>query len=353
MGFLATREVEVCSASELVAQYVGQTGPQTQKMFQKALGKVLFIDEAYRLASGPFGKEAVDEIVNLVTLPKYKSKLVVVLAGYDRDINHLLASNPGFGSRFSEVIEFPNLSPQHCQELLVRLLEDKKLGVSSLRAPSAVTKVQALFQTLSGLPGWGNARDVESLATSLFGKVISALVSPPCLDVAAKRVYATMNEMIKERRQRAEDASAFQTAAARQLGDALTQSWHAKPDRPPPYKIVEKAAILKKAALPPVTPEGADPEGDQLGHECGEREPGVSDEAWRKLEERKAKSKHRLKTVKKSELKKEEEVQQRLIASGRCVMGFEWLRVEGGFQCAGGSHYMSLDDIWKAYGIAL
>lgn len=217
MGFLATTEVEICSASELIGEYVGQTGPKTREMFQKALGKVLFIDEAYRLASGSyegsqggsFGKEAVDEIVNLVTSPKYKNRLVVVLAGYDQDINHLLATNPGFGSRFSEVIEFPNISPKHCQELLVRLLQDKKLGVGSLDLPSVVAKVQGCFETLSGLPDWGNARDVENLAKSIFGRIISSSVSPPCLDVAAACVYDEMTKMIEERRKRAEAALMF------------------------------------------------------------------------------------------------------------------------------------------------
>lgn len=212
MGFVASKEVEVCSASELVAEYIGQTGPKTQRVFQKALGKVLFIDEAYRLADKWFGKEAVGEIINLVTLPKYKNRLVVILAGYDQDINHLLATNPGFGSRFSEVVEFSNISPVHCQELLVRLLQDRKLGVGSLRSPAVVANTQALFQTLSDLPGWGNARDVENLATSLFGKVISAPVSPPCLDMAIESVYEEMNEMIAERRKRAEDSTGFQTA---------------------------------------------------------------------------------------------------------------------------------------------
>lgn len=217
MGFLATTEVEVCSASELIGEYLGQTGPKTQKMFQKALGKVLFIDEAYRLAGGSsdggksnsYKKEAVDEIVNLLTLPRYKNRLVVVLAGYDKDINHLLATNPGFGSRFSEVVEFPNLSPKHCQELLVQLLQDKKLDVSSLHHPSAVAKVQAFFQTLSDLPDWGNARDVENLATSLFGRIISSPVSPPSLNVAVECVYDEMNEMIAERKKRAEAAVGF------------------------------------------------------------------------------------------------------------------------------------------------
>ncbi|KAL2278628.1 hypothetical protein FJTKL_14346 [Diaporthe vaccinii] len=212
MGFLATREVEVCSASELIAEYVGQTGPKTQKMFQKALGKVLFIDEAYRLADKRYGKEAVDEIVNLVTLPKYKNRMVVVLAGYDQDINHLMATNPGFGSRFSEVLQFSNLSPHHCQELLVRLLQDKKLEVSGLRSPRVAAKIEASFQTLSRLPGWGNARDIENLATSLFGKVISSPASVPSMGVPIAWAYKKMDEMITERRKRAEDVAGFSTA---------------------------------------------------------------------------------------------------------------------------------------------
>lgn len=216
MGFLATKEVEVCSASELIGEYIGKTGPKTQRMFQRALGKVLFIDEAYRLAEKRYGKEAVDEIVNLVTLPKYKNRLVVVLAGYDQDINHLLATNPGFGSRFSEFIEFSNLSPDHCYQLLVRLLQDRKLGVAKLRQEWVAAKIQESFQTLSHLPGWGNARDVENLATSLFGKVVSAPVSPPCLNVLIKWVNEEMNEMITERRKRAKDAAGFKTATDQQ-----------------------------------------------------------------------------------------------------------------------------------------
>lgn len=225
MGFVAYKEVEVCSASELIAKYIGQTGPKTQRVFQKALGKVLFIDEAYRLAyTRWFGQEAVDEIVNLVTLPKYKKRLVVVLAGYDQDINHLLATKPGFGSRVSEVIEFSIIPPNNCQELLVRLLQDMNLGVGNLRSSAVRAKIRSLFQTLSDLPGWGNARDVENLVTSLFGKVFSAPVSPPCLDMAIEWVYEEMDEMITERRKRAEDAAGFQRETYRQYVQCATKT---------------------------------------------------------------------------------------------------------------------------------
>lgn len=138
-----------------------------------------------------------------------------MLAGYDPDINHLLATNPGFRSRFPEVIEFPNLSPSHCHELLVRRLQEKKLRVDSLRSSSVAAQIHTSFQTLPQLPGWGNARDVESLETSIFGKVVAAPVSSPCLDVAIECVYVKMSEMITERRKRAEDAADFPTATFR------------------------------------------------------------------------------------------------------------------------------------------
>ena len=87
MGFLASAEVVECSATDLMGQYVGHTGPKVQKLFDKALGKVLFVDEAYRLAKGQFAKEAMDEIVDSVTKDRYFKKLVIILAGYEADIN--------------------------------------------------------------------------------------------------------------------------------------------------------------------------------------------------------------------------------------------------------------------------
>ena len=65
MGFLATAELIDVSATDLVAQYIGQTGPKVQQLLDKALGKVLFIDEAFRLGEGHFAKEAMDELSRL------------------------------------------------------------------------------------------------------------------------------------------------------------------------------------------------------------------------------------------------------------------------------------------------
>src|SRR3954465_15657636 len=126
MGFLSTAEVVECSATDLVGQYVGQTGPKTQKLLEKALGKVLFIDEAYRLTEGVFAKEAMDEIVDCITKPKFAQKLIIILAGYDADINRLMSINPGLTSRFPEALQFNGLNPDDCTRLLTKLLRGQK-----------------------------------------------------------------------------------------------------------------------------------------------------------------------------------------------------------------------------------
>lgn len=96
MGFLASADVIESSATDLVGQYVGQTSPKTQRLLEKAMGKVLLIDEAYRLGEeGPFAKEAIVEVVDCITKPKFKQKLIIILAGYDNDVNQLMAVNPG------------------------------------------------------------------------------------------------------------------------------------------------------------------------------------------------------------------------------------------------------------------
>ena len=129
MGILSSSEYLECSASDLVAEYVGQTAQKTRDVLKKGLGRVLFIDEAYRLCEGQFAHEAVNELVDSLTKPQFMGKVVVILAGYNDDINRLLRINPGLSSRFPEEVLFENMEPQECLELLRRELNKSNIKV--------------------------------------------------------------------------------------------------------------------------------------------------------------------------------------------------------------------------------
>ncbi|XDG05119.1 hypothetical protein ABKA04_004734 [Annulohypoxylon sp. FPYF3050] len=199
LGFLATTEIVECSASDLIGKYIGQTAPKTRAVFEKGLGKVLFIDEAYQLVSDhkySYTSEAVGEMVALLTQERYHNKIVVILAGYDGDMNKLLAANPGLSSRFPQAIDFKNLAPQDCRELLLNSLKPRQVFEETVT--SRQDRIDRLFVQLAELPSWGNARDVKTLAKS----VMSTALIKGAID--ADSVVQEMKEMLLERRKRAQ-----------------------------------------------------------------------------------------------------------------------------------------------------
>ncbi|OKL58227.1 hypothetical protein UA08_06552 [Talaromyces atroroseus] len=213
MGLLASAEVIEASATDLVGQYVGQTGPKTQSLLETALGKVLFIDEAYRLADGVFAKEAMDELVDCITKPQFAQRLIIILAGYDSEINQLMSTNPGLTSRFPESIQFKPFCPTDCFELLHNLLLKRKkdlknkgqadLDLAVFECPSHDFKesLSSSFDRLSKVEGWANARDVGSLAKGIFKRVISAY-NGRALALTEEMVLGELDSMIKERSKR-------------------------------------------------------------------------------------------------------------------------------------------------------
>lgn len=205
MGLLSDIEVIDCSASDLIGQYVGHTGPKTKDQLEKALGKVLFIDEAYRLAEGGFATEAINELVDQLTKPQFKGKLIVILAGYDKDINDLIAINPGLSSRFPEEIVFPNMRIGDCLKLLEKELQQKQIEAPPLTGETSPqqTELVHILEQLANLPSWGNARDMQTMAKTLIGTVFKAQPSSAePLRLSYEQIIDCARTLLNDRRSR-------------------------------------------------------------------------------------------------------------------------------------------------------
>ena len=294
LGFLATAEVVECSATELVGQYVGQTGPKTQRLLEKGLGKVLFIDEAYRLAEGHFAKEAMDEIVDSITKPKFAQKLIIILAGYDADINRLMSINPGLTSRFPETLLFKGLDPDESVRLLTESLQEQKrkllqrktdLDMAILECPRNTFFQDLLdkFKALSKLPNWANARDVQTIAKSIFGKTMkSATTSSGRLTVDEKTIITTIDAMIVERMHRGQ----MPISDDHQLPSATATPIQARFKNPTTASRKQPAQSVSSQARRPGSPV---PHHDtQTTPDDTLRDANVIDEVWERLQQDKA-----------------------------------------------------------------
>lgn len=128
LGLLASSEVVECSASDFLTGYANQASGKTRDIFERALGTVLFVDEAYRLnprRGGPMVNEVLDEMVQLLTEPRFRNKMVFILAGYEQDIDELMSVNAGLKSRMSERLHFADFSEEDARQLLLMRLKSK------------------------------------------------------------------------------------------------------------------------------------------------------------------------------------------------------------------------------------
>ncbi|KIM42882.1 hypothetical protein M413DRAFT_26853 [Hebeloma cylindrosporum] len=284
MGLLARATVHECSAPDIVGQYVGQTGPLVRKTFEKALGQVLFIDEAYRLKDGPYAKEAIDEIVSLLTDERYKGKIIVILAGYDNDINELLSVNRGLSSRFTEELIFVNLRPEECLQILGKEMQKKNLTLPGLEdrfSPLSRT-LSDIFVDFSSLESWGNARDVLTLAKTLIGLALqedegtkgkdSSLTLDPAKAIQAAR------EMLSTRTERQASTTVQHPFSLNNPMTAPLPPLTASP-------FVTKTKAKTTVANPP--PEQQAKTSQSAGDA---RDDGVSDAIWSELQRAKAAS---------------------------------------------------------------
>ncbi|MEW5763233.1 MAG: AAA family ATPase [Bacillota bacterium] len=126
LGALPSGHLVETDRSGLVAGYVGQTALKVREAVQRAMGGVLFVDEAYSLARGgetDFGREALDALVK--AMEDHRDRLCVVLAGYTGEMRELFRANPGLESRIAFTLEFPDYSPEELLEI-ARLYASKR-----------------------------------------------------------------------------------------------------------------------------------------------------------------------------------------------------------------------------------
>lgn len=147
IGALSKGQLVEVSRGDLVAQYVGQTAPLTMSVIKSALGGVLFIDEAYSLYRGKddsFGLEAIDTLVK--AMEDNRDNLIVILAGYKREMADFLEANSGLKSRFPNVIFFPDYTGEELLEIARLQAESKGYTIEKkAEAPllAYFTEVQA------------------------------------------------------------------------------------------------------------------------------------------------------------------------------------------------------------------
>jgi hypothetical protein len=168
---VSSPEVVECSASDFMATYAGHTGPRTIKQLERGLGKVLLIYEAYQFVKNLYGKEAVNEMVDAMTKAKFAGKLIIILAGYDRQMNELLQMNPGLNSRFPDEFTFPPMGVEDCLNHLVAKLQEENIAMPAIHDPVTYKQILDMTTELSGFEFWGNARDIQTLAKTMIRAV--------------------------------------------------------------------------------------------------------------------------------------------------------------------------------------
>jgi SpoVK/Ycf46/Vps4 family AAA+-type ATPase len=164
LGLLPTGQLVEVDRSELVAGYVGQTAMKTAEVCAKAVGGVLFIDEAYSLTGDQFAQEAVNTLVK--EMEDHREDLVVIVAGYPEPMVHFIAQNPGLASRFTTTIEFDDYSDDELLAILDSIADMSDYELTD----EARRKVRHTLEATARTPAFGNGRFVRNLFEHAMGR---------------------------------------------------------------------------------------------------------------------------------------------------------------------------------------
>ena len=163
LGVIPTDNLVEVSRSDLVAGYIGQTAIKTEQVFKRAMGGILFIDEAYSLYSGgngDFGTEAISTLVKL--MEDNRDSIVVVLAGYTKEMQEFLSANSGLKSRFPNILTFTDYSIEELIEIAHHMYAAKHYHMTE----AAEAHLKEILAEEKKDPYFGNARTMRNIVTS-------------------------------------------------------------------------------------------------------------------------------------------------------------------------------------------
>ena len=160
LGYVRKGQLTAVTRDDLVGQYIGHTAPKTREVLKRAMGGVLFIDEAYYLYrpenERDYGQEAIE--ILLQVMENQREDLVVILAGYQDRMNTFFRSNPGMSSRIAHHIEFPDYSSPELSAIARLMLERMQYRLS----PAADSALQEYIERRKEQPHFANARSVRN-----------------------------------------------------------------------------------------------------------------------------------------------------------------------------------------------
>jgi DNA polymerase III delta prime subunit len=162
IGILKENKLIECEKKDLVGEYLGQTAPKTYAMIEKALGGVLFIDEAYSLATGDHGGNSYSEeaVATLVkAMEDKKDNLVIIFAGYKAEMARFINSNPGIASRVGYTFHFEDYTEDELVDMFFLKMNKSKLHVDEACRP----KIKQILQYFHNVDNLGNGRFVDKL----------------------------------------------------------------------------------------------------------------------------------------------------------------------------------------------
>ncbi|UGQ09727.1 right-handed parallel beta-helix repeat-containing protein [Yinghuangia sp. ASG 101] len=181
LGVLRAGHLVEVSRVDLVGEHIGSTAPRTKEVFDRARGGVLFIDEAYSLAppdaARDFGREAIDTLVKM--MEDHRDDVVVIVAGYTDEMERFLATNPGFGSRFSRTITFQDYSAEDLVEIIGKQVAEHEYALTD----AARTSLLTYFRRLPRGAGFGNAREARRTFETMIENHATRLARMPEADM--------------------------------------------------------------------------------------------------------------------------------------------------------------------------